>query len=190
MLTVWWKIYTECFGLFIYSSRIYYRPAMCYLPLVFGNFLVNTAAKDPTPIVLHSNRNGRQTVNDLSISQEEWPVTAQTVKKGNGIDWVRSQDTIDAEKQWRRSCHETVQKISKQEMLIHNVNCWSGSRWRGYTSRGGGHGGGREWYYSRYTWGWNQLNLLMDSMWVVRKREKWVIWVGTPGTVHWFGKTR
>lgn len=74
------------FGLFIYSSRIYYRPAMCCLPLVFGTFLVNTAAKDPTLIVLHSNRNGRQTINDLSINQEEWPVTEQTLKKGNGIE--------------------------------------------------------------------------------------------------------
>ena len=190
MLTGWRRIYTECFGLFIYSSRIYYRPAMCCLPLVFGNFLVNTAAKDPTLIVLHSNRNGRQTINDLSINQEEWPVTEQTLKKGNGIETeyavkTRSMLINSDEEAAVKHCSDfqagnanSQCELLKREQVerLHKSVC--------------GHGGGREWHYSRYIWGWNQLNLLMDSMWVVRKREKWVILVGTPGTVHWCGKTR
>lgn len=119
MLTVWRRTYTECFGLFIYSSRIYSRPATCYLPLVFGNFLVNTAAKDPTLIVLHSNRNGRQTINDLSISQEEWPVTEQTLKKGNRIEM---EYTVKTRSMLRNSDKEAAVKHCSEDFQAGNAN--------------------------------------------------------------------
>lgn len=159
------------------------------LALLFGIFLVNVAAKDPTLILSHSNRDGRQPIKDPSVNQEEWRDTEQTLKKGNGME---TEYSVKAGLMLRNSDEEAawniVQKVSKREVLTRNVNCWSGSRWRGCTNRGGSRGGRREWLYSRYTWGWNQLDLLMDSMWVVRKREKWRILVGTPGTVHWCGK--